>query len=311
MTKERIAVIGAGLAGVTCAGLLHDAGRHVVVFDKGRGLAGRMSSRRAHGAFLDHGAQYFTARDPAFAEAVLQWEEEGFVERWPSSLQVEEARFRGAPHMSSLCESLAHGLAVRSETRIDQLLCGPQGWELRDGAGDWLGPFDTVIVAVPAPQAAPLLQPAPALADAVGRVEMDPCWAGLFLFEERLGLDWDGRFLDEHGMAWVARHDQPRGESWVLHADVAWTEEHLGLSKPDALPHLREALAAVVGRELPEAKYERAHLWRYARTRTPLGEPYLWNGMTRIGACGDWCLGGRIEAAWTSGHTLAHHLLTS
>ncbi|MHC4940525.1 MAG: NAD(P)/FAD-dependent oxidoreductase [Planctomycetota bacterium] len=294
----KIAVIGAGIAGLSLARVLTDAGRGVVLFDKGRAAGGRMSTRRK---LFDHGAQYFTARDASFAGAVGEWEEAGVVERWPQ-LDDGETRYRGAPHMASLCEHLAEGLAVRSRRRIVRMVCGADGWELQESGGDWFGPFESVVVAIPAPQAAELLDPVPELAQRVAAVEMEPCWAGMFLFEEPLGESFDGRFVDREGMAWVARREGPQGESWVIHAQPDW-------DPGDALPDLRAALARVLGRELPVAKYERAHYWRYARTSKPLGEPFAWDSMRGIGVCGDWCIGGRIEAAWLSGRALAHAMV--
>ena len=67
----RAAVIGAGLAGLRVAHRLAEAGAQVRVFEKARGAGGRMSTRRTDFGAFDHGAQYFTARDPRFREQVL------------------------------------------------------------------------------------------------------------------------------------------------------------------------------------------------------------------------------------------------
>jgi predicted NAD/FAD-dependent oxidoreductase len=293
-----IAVVGGGMAGLAASRVLERSGRSVIVFDKGRGVGGRMSSRRR---VFDHGAQYFTARHDAFVEAVRGWEEAGIVERWPQ-LDDEQVRYRGTPNMVSLCEYLADGLKVRAKVRITRMMCGADGWELRDSNGDWFGPFESVVVAVPAPQAAKLLEPVPELAQRVAAVEMESCWAGMFQFDEPLGPTFDGAFVEREQMSWMARRDGPQGESWVLHSEPGWEPE-------DALPELRAALAALLERELPEARYERAHLWRYARTATALGEPFAWDAMRSVGVCGDWCLGGRVEAAWRSGRALARAVI--
>lgn len=297
-----VAVIGAGIAGLCVARALSRAGRTVVVFDKGREVGGRMSTRRG---LFDHGAQYFTVRDRAFGEAVATWEAAGVIARGPH-LEDDQQRFRGAPGMDALTRHLADGLAVRSRVRIARIACGANGWELADAAGDWFGPFESVAVAVPAPQAVPLLEPLPDFAQRVAAVEMDPCWAGMFLFEEPLGPEFDGQFPDREGMAWMARRATPRGEAWVLHADPEWTRAHL---EDDALPLMRAALATLLDRELPAARYERAHLWRHARTSKPLGEAFLFDSMRRVGVCGDWCLGQRVEEAWCSGRALSRAML--
>ena len=47
------------------------------------------------------------------------------------------------------------------------------------------------------------------------------------------------------------------------------------------------------------------HRWRHARTVKPLGQTHLWDAQSGIGACGDWCIGHRVEDAFLSGLELA------
>ena len=84
-----ILVIGGGMAGLAAARALHEGGARVIVIDKGRGPGGRMATRRVevagHQVSFDHGAQYFTARDPAFRAVVAGWEAAGVAARWPAA----------------------------------------------------------------------------------------------------------------------------------------------------------------------------------------------------------------------------------
>ena len=85
-----IAVVGAGIAGLSCATALQAAGHTVQVFDKSRSVSGRMSTRRdaGEGWQCDHGAQYFTARDPAFAAEVARWQQAGVAALWIPRIAV-------------------------------------------------------------------------------------------------------------------------------------------------------------------------------------------------------------------------------
>ena len=74
-----VAVIGAGIAGISAARHLHEAGISVDIFDKSRGSGGRMSSKRTEQGEFDVGTQYFTARNSAFRAAVEHWQEQGWV----------------------------------------------------------------------------------------------------------------------------------------------------------------------------------------------------------------------------------------
>jgi NADPH-dependent 2,4-dienoyl-CoA reductase/sulfur reductase-like enzyme len=87
-SHPRFAVIGAGIAGLSCATVLQQAGLRVSLFDKSNGPAGRMSTRRGDGWQCDHGAQYFTARDPEFRAEVTRWVEAGVAGLWKPRLKV-------------------------------------------------------------------------------------------------------------------------------------------------------------------------------------------------------------------------------
>ena len=47
------------------------------------------------------------------------------------------------------------------------------------------------------------------------------------------------------------------------------------------------------------------HRWHYAQTLEALNQSHLWEPASRIGVCGDWCLGHRVEDAFISGLELA------
>ena len=72
-------VIGAGIAGLIAARALRAAGHRVLVLDKGRGVGGRMATRRIEGGVFDHGAQFVTVRDPRFQQIVEGWQAKGVV----------------------------------------------------------------------------------------------------------------------------------------------------------------------------------------------------------------------------------------
>ena len=179
--SRRIAVIGAGVSGLSCAQGLSAAGLDVEVFDKSRGPSGRMSTRRvpALSVQADHGAQYFTARSALFQRQAEQWLEQGVVAAWDVVIhQVDEQgheagaarpplhpRYVGSPRMSALGRHLSAGLQLRTSVRITSVKEDrADRWWLFDEEGRKYGPYDSVMVAVPAPQAEPLLATRPRLA---------------------------------------------------------------------------------------------------------------------------------------------------
>ncbi|MEY4000947.1 MAG: hypothetical protein RI968_65, partial [Pseudomonadota bacterium] len=140
--KKKVVVVGAGTAGLTCAARLKELGAEVIVFEKSRGVSGRMASRRMEHGFCDHGAQYFTARSDAFLSLVLHWQALGLVTPWNARIARigfsdespvrETQRFIGVPRMTSPMAMLAEGLDVRLNTRILKIERMPVGWSVTD-----------------------------------------------------------------------------------------------------------------------------------------------------------------------------------
>jgi len=332
MKNATVAVIGAGMAGMAAARELARSGSRVRVFDKSRGVGGRMATRRHETGAFDHGAQYFTARSPEFEARVADWCARGLAAPWDARVvrltaggkidaSDPEERHVGVPKMSVLARDLAQGLEDRLEihcdTPIEAARPGPGGWRLetRDGVG--IGPFGALVLAVPSPQVPPLLADVTALAELrarVAEVEIDPCQAVLVSFRERLPTAFEAAFVVDSPLSWIARNGskpgRPEGECWVLHGTPGWSRAHVETTPDEVVTCLLAAFEEAIGRPLPETRHVGSHRWLYARTRTPADRACEWRPREAIGLCGDWLLGCRVEDAFRSGRALAREMIT-
>lgn len=311
----RIALLGAGLAGLAAARRLRAAGAAVRLYDKGRAPGGRVATRRAGGGQFDHGAQYFTAREPGFAAALR----EAGAAPWPDA-----ERFVGTPGMSALPRALAAGLDIALSRQIIGLRREGATWHLRhadaaavrpgqtetDAPTEEDGPFDAIGLTCPAPQAVPLIAALrPDWAARLGATLAAPCWTLMLRFEARLDLP-DTLRPEAGPIGWAARDSAKPGrdgsaECWVVQANAAWSRAELETA-PDAVA---DALLAALAPRLPAPAFAASHRWRYALVERPLGEPCLADAGLGLGLAGDWCVGPRGEAAWRSGEALAEALL--
>ncbi|MDX2233650.1 MAG: FAD-dependent oxidoreductase [Hyphomonadaceae bacterium] len=321
MTLRSIAVVGAGAAGLACARRLSSRGFPVRLFDKGRSPGGRLATRRVqtpHGeAAFDHGAQYVTARDPAFADVLatlaLPWTVAPVVIAGDGRIQpgrTDGLRWVGAPGMSALARGLAAGLSVTAGARVTAASRTEEGWRLAIEGGEAAGPFDAVVIATPAEQAGDLLAPtSPAFAEAARAAVTAPCWAGLLVFADRVPAPFDAARVEGDGpIAWIARERSKPGragpEAWVVHAAPTWSREHLE-DAPDAVADALARAFRVVAGAAPAPAWTQAHRWRYAQVERAAGTPFAWDAALRLGVCGDWRIGPRVESAWLSGDGLA------
>lgn len=343
-SPQNIAIVGSGLAAITCARTLVQAGHSVTMFEKSRGVGGRMSTRNSPFGTFDHGAQYFTVRDPRFVQALettpkvcRPWsanmvqvlDERGRVAA--AGLPAREPHWVAKPGMNALAKAWAAPLAdcTLFETRVTHIETDALDktlWQLRTvGADDsthvYAG-FDAVLLAVPSPQAVALLdtvpksrQPTPTTMKKLAEVTVAPCWTLMLAFPQAvqpglttLGPQWNAARSTHHRIAWLARESSKPGrrtiERWTVQASAAWSQEHINDSKDRVEGKLIKAFAEVTGIRA-EPSHVESHRWLYAKTGQPLGQSYIWNAKSGLGVCGDWCIGHRVENAFVSGLELA------
>jgi hypothetical protein len=324
ISSSDIAIVGAGIAGLTCAKRLSDNGYTVKVFDKGRGPGGRVATRRVHRFSFDHGAQYFTATGREFLNCIDIGRATGAIASWDGTITTfsndtrepvndRRQRWVGVPGMSAWMRHVSAGLDVCPRRKIVEITQCAGKWRLFANDGSLVGEADLVIVAVPALQAVPLLACSPDLADEAVRASYQPCWAVLLGFEEPLSVSFDAAFIGDCSLAWVCRDSSKPGrgggEAWVLHATPSWSRDHLEADPPAVLEDILRTFTRVVGGKVPDPAFSAAHRWRYARVDTPTEQSCLYDSEQKIGACGDWCVGGKIEAAFESGWEMAQRVI--
>jgi renalase len=316
-----IAVIGAGLAGLVASRELardHD----VVVFEKSRGLGGRMATRRADSFEFDHGAQFFTAQSDAFRRFLEPLIEAGVVTDWPARFaelrrgeivatrqwNEDYPHYVGAPAMNAIAKNLASGLDVRPDTAVRSLTrCGEQ-WQLAGDGRKLLGEFDWVIVTAPAAQTADLLA-ATSIAPAATKVRMDACYALLLGFEVPPDLPWQAAMVGHADISWISINNskpgRPASPSLVVHSTNAWANANVDEDLASVRRHLAGEFREVTGIDAAAATFVDVHRWRYANVDRQGGDLYALDAEQKLAACGDWFVRGRIEGAFSSAKALA------
>ena len=323
--KNSIAIIGAGIAGITLARALVPSAQ-VTIFEKSRGLGGRMANRRREGFAFDHGAQYFTARSPVFKAAAEQAVSEGHAGIWPKAVHTlkadglladtrpPEPRYIGYPGMSGFANGLAAGLDIRKEATVAQLVASDNAWALSDNEGNDLGRFDLVISTAPAPQTIKLMPETFSGRAALETVEMSGCFTLMIGLNEPLNLGFDAARIDGPILSWIAVEASKPGRSGktalTIHSRNDWAEANLERDREAVKAELLAALRRLLGEDFSNATWLDLHRWRYANVEKPVGQPFLFDDALGLGACGDWCLGNRVEAAVESATALSKMLIT-
>lgn len=324
---KNIAVIGAGMAGLSCSQALQQAGFLVTVFEKSRGPSGRVSTRQGEGWQADHGAQYFTVSQPPFEAQVQQWLQLGVVAEWQGRLYEadelgvrpkpsEKKRFVGVPRNTCPARQMAQSLTVELEQTVQEITFAEGKWRVKSKEhGVYPQVFDKVVLAIPAPQAQALLGFNLEIQPLAATVKMRGCWAVMGRYSHPLELPFDGLFVNTGPLSWVARDSSKPGrlhegsvvkEVWVLHASAEWSEANIERAPEEVALELLAAFKALGG-EVPME--HSVHRWRYADCGQYLHQGYAWDAAQQLGLCGDWLNGGKVEGAWMSGYQLAQEMI--
>lgn len=319
-----IAVIGAGLAGLVVARELAHT-RDVVVFEKSRGVGGRMATRRADSFEFDHGAQFFTARSDAFRGFLEPLIETGVVADWPARFAElrrdeivatrqwgeEHPHYVGVPGMNAIGKTLASGLDIRLNTAVHSLTRSGEHWLLVGDGQERLGEFDWVIATAPASQTADLLATT-SIAAAAAKARMDACYALLLGFDEPPDLAWQAALVHDADISWISvnssKPGRPSSSSLVVHSTNTWANAHVDDDTEAVRRHLLNECREVAGIDVTGAAFVDVQRWRYANVDRQEGDLYALDPEQRLAACGDWFVRGRVEGAFSSALALAERI---
>ncbi len=325
-TGRRVAVLGAGIAGLAAARVLTDAGHQVTVLDKARSVGGRLATRRLDdaGAVADHGAQFFTVRSTEMAELRDRLERDGLLVEWNHGFGDPpdgHPRYAIAGGMNQLAKWMAEPLAdVRCGWMATSVSYTPDGvvqitGDNSTGAEESLT-LDAAVITSPLPQTLALLD-AEVISNDERRllesVSYDPTLAILASCSAPLELGASGARRFDTGALSIVVDNSSKGvgssPSLTAHASSDWSRAHWDDPDTDALMELVALVDAELGTSLlVEPQLKR---WRYATPVSTLSDRFMaleHHGGGAIVLAGDAFGGPKIEGAYLSGLAAGRYL---
>ena len=316
----RTIILGAGLAGLAAAQDLVAAGRDVILIDKGRGIGGRLATRRIGDAVLDHGAQFFTTRGERFVELTSRALEAGVVAEWCRGFGTPDGypRYRGSEGMTSLAKWMGRDLDVQLAVEADrvEVAGGTVRFVAADGA--ILAEGDDAVVTAPIPQMLSLFDRGDIklghdTAHALKSTDYFATLALLAIVDGQTNIAEPGGMQLENGPFTFIADNQRKGISPVqaltFHAEHDYSKRRFDDDVDDVHAELLEMAAPWIGSAtIVDSQLKK---WRYAGPVTPIPERTLVVEVTgtRIALAGDAFGGPKVEGAFNSGVAAAAALL--
>jgi renalase len=311
-TSTDILIVGAGLAGLLAATDFYAKGLQTFVVEKGRGVGGRLATRRIGSATFDHGAQFITARAPRFAALLDEWHGLGLLTEWYRGVDDEHIRWRGTPSMTAVAKHLAKSLNVGLEMKMIALKQEKSGWLAVFENGKTLA-ARSVLLTAPVPQALALLDAGGVMLEESVRAQLEaidyePCLAVMAILKDQSNIPEPGFIRPESdSIAWMA-DNFIKGVSTMhavtLHATPEFSRKHWDANRQETGKLLLAAATPWLGS--PVAEFQ-VHGWRYARpaSKQPQHPCLVLNEKATLVIAGDAFGGPRVEGAALSGWAAA------
>lgn len=295
-------IIGAGMAGLTAANELKSKGYSVKVIDKGRGVGGRLATRRIGEAKLDHGAQYFSTKTSDFQNFTAELLNKGILKEWDID-GFSHKRMIGAEGMSNIAKYLAKDIEIITSERITKITDNQIISE-----SEKVFEFDKLIITIPAPQAIDLLKNSNLkIPKQLFEIQYQPCIAALVVLNQESNLPKSGGLkLENHPISWIAdnfvKGISPK-YAVTIHASPEFSNEYLEYD----MSEIGKKLLDLASKWIPATSIEsyQTHRWRYSLADKRAEENYIsLNENILIG--GDGFGIGNVEGAFLSGMAMAN-----
>ena len=320
-------VVGAGISGLLAARELEGEGWHATVLDKGRGVGGRMATRRVGAGTCDHGAQFFTVRGERFAGLVEGWLAQGVAKEWTrgfadaGGVRNEDGhpRYRGAAGMTSIPKHLARGLDVRTRERVVRVEQTGEGWEVTCESGLVVA-GGALLLTAPVPQSLELAESGgyrlpDEVRRALGAVAYDPCLALMAVLREASGVPEPGGMqIKGEPLDWIGDNREKgisEAPAITVHAGPRWSRDHYEDEEAEITRSLLSLAGDRLGADLASGTVQTSLArWRYSWVTRSHPEPCLVasNGPPLV-FCGDAFGQPKVEGAALSGLAAADRLL--
>lgn len=310
--NKKIAVVGAGIAGLLLARELKARGEDVVVLEKSQGLGGRLATKRVEAAVFDSGAQYFTAKSERFAGLLAEWAARGVAASWPGA---SAHRWIAKPSMDALGKFLAEGLDVRRESKVVKVQREEGEWELTiENQTAWRA--GRLALTAPLPQSLALLKAGgvdlpKALAGDLVALVYHPCLALLLTLAGPSVVPAEGVALAAGPVRWIADNFKKGISPGVaaavtVHLSPAFATEHFTKTETELAALVLPGIVSLLGSPVMKVTLQR---WQFSEPMATYAQPCVWLPDLDLGLAGDALGGPRVEAAALSGLALADRMM--
>ncbi|MBE9030932.1 FAD-dependent oxidoreductase [filamentous cyanobacterium LEGE 11480] len=336
MRKVEIAIVGAGIAGLSCARKLQQAGHEVIIVDKSRGLGGRLATRRLAGTHADHGVCYIKPKGDAFIQLIKELQAHQIIHPWTDGIHrcnqaghlhppaQRSTYYVAAQGATTIAKYLAQDIEVIHDQRVTSLTPIENAWQLQSKDATLELTASNVIIAIPAPQAVDLVQYIAgfdaACLNKLKAVEFSASITAIATYPASFQATaqqtpWQGiQYIDHRDLSWIgldsSKQINPPKPTVIVQSSAKFADRYFEAEDRQSIGQKLLDRAAELAPWIAQPEELQVHRWRYAFATNPFDERFLEaHAHAPLYFCGDWCGGDRVEAAYLSGEALSQSII--
>ena len=321
----KVAVIGGGMSGAVLGALLNGVAE-VVLFEKARGLGGRMSTRRTEHHAFDHGTPFFTAKSKIFRRFLNMMMASGSIEEWAlrlvdygqcgnkDTINMAEsgAYYLGVPTMNAFINKIALSVEVKSGKKVAGVMKENGKWTIVDQENRAYSDFDWVICTTPPSQMLAIVPEEYLAAKSFDLVQMSPCFVMMVGFKKRIDIDFDVADVSNAEISKVIiDHNKPHRKglpSAVVYSTIDYAEKNLNGDAVTIKNTLLKSFLSVLKVDPEAIDLCLIHKWVFSELVSRAIMPACVDPRAQFAACGDWNHGGGVEGAFLSAYRLSKYI---
>ena len=323
---KNVAVIGAGITGITLANLLQKK-FNLTVFEKSRGVGGRMATRRAEPYQFNHGAQYFKIENKEFKDFLQPLILNKIIKPLEAN-QIEilnkevikrtkifnKQYFTAESKMTSIVKYLINNnFSIKLLCKIEKIIKENDKWFVIDSGQVSFGPYDWLIITIPPNQAKEILYSNFKFLDILKKIKMRSCYSLMLGFDKFEEFDFDTALFLEEDVQWLSIRkiilENKEYYNLLINSSYNFAEQNINSSKDKISNHLIKQVSDILKCKLNNYEHKALHFWKYAMSEKNNNLGSLFDEDLKIIVSGDWCMNGKVEGGFLSAKDAVNKLL--
>jgi len=323
---KNVAVIGAGITGITLANLLQKK-FNLTVFEKSRGVGGRMATRRAEPYQFNHGAQYFKIENKEFKDFLQPLILNKIIKPLEAN-QIEilnkevikrtkiynKQYFTAESKMNSVVKYLMNNnFSIKLLCKIEKIIKENNKWFVIDSGQVSFGPYDWLIITIPPNQAKEILYNNFKFLDIIKKIKMRSCYSLMLGFDKFEEFDFDTALFLNEDVQWLSIRkiilENKEYYNLLINSSYNFAEQNINGSKDKISDHLIKQVSDILKCKLNNYEHKALHFWKYAMSEKNNSLGSLLDEDFKIIVCGDWCMNGKVEGGFLSAKDASNKLL--